>query len=404
MTADELAELSEKAARLLFGGGGLKALAQLLADATAAAVLIEDDQWRHVALAEPRGGIGPLPPSFSPFFREAGSSARSNGTVVRAQISESLHALCAQMPVQSDGESALGYVTIFFRGRPGFDAAPALRVTASAAAVELLRRGSSRGQARRVFWEEFLAGDIADAADLRHQATAAGVSLAPSYVVAAFDVEGVAGSAARDAISLALSATDAVCPLLESLGQVIALFPIHHQVDVARARQAAAHAIRDLPGKGAARAVTCGMGSHHPGVLEVPLSLREARESLSLGRRLFGRGSLAVYPDLGIYALLHAGADREAFLSFANALIDPLAAYDKRHKTDLLKTLQLYFEVGENVKEAAERLSVHRHTIFYRLNQISQILKVDLKTPKDQLSVRAALAIKQMDTHERAHD
>ena len=146
------------------------------------------------------------------------------------------------------------------------------------------------------------------------------------------------------------------------------------------------------------------IGAFHADLLEVPLCLTEAREALVLGRRLFGHGSVAVHPELGIYALLHSGADRDAFLSFAARMLDPLAAYDRKHKTDLLRTLQLYFEVGENVKEAAERLSVHRHTIFYRLNQIGQILKLDLKSPKDQLSVRAALAIRLMDAHEEPHE
>jgi purine catabolism regulator len=101
---------------------------------------------------------------------------------------------------------------------------------------------------------------------------------------------------------------------------------------------------------------------------------------------------------------LHGGASREAFATFADALVEPLIEYDRKHKTDLLATLQLYFDVGENVKEAAERLSVHRHTIFYRLNQISQILKTDLKTPKGQLSLRAALAIRQMNPREETHE
>ena len=209
---------------------------------------------------------------------------------------------------------------------------------------------------------------------------------------------------ARLTIRYKLAPADAICPLAGAGNQVIALFPIRHKIDVARARQAAANAVRDLPSSGAAASVSCGIGSHHDELLALPASVREARLALTLGRRLFGRGSVAVYSDLGVYALLHAGADSEAFAEFADALLEPLLSYDRKHKTDLLATLQLYFDVGENVKEAAERLSVHRHTIFYRLNQIAQILKTDLKTPKGQLSLRAALAIRQMNLHEETHE
>lgn len=403
MTADELASLSEKAARIIAGGGGLKALAQMLADTMSGAVLIEDDQWRHLALAQGAAGVGSLPPSFSSFYPSA--RARSgNGEVVRSTISDSLHALCVQMPGQNDADVGPGYVTLFLRGKSRADAAPALRIVASAAAFEYARRGTGRGQARRLFWEQYLGGAIADAADLRAQASALGIVLPGSFIVGVFDLEGAATQNCRDLVHQALAPADAVCPLGVAGGQVVALFPVRHKVDIARARQAAANALRDLPQGGTARSVSCGIGSFHSDLLHVPLSLREAREALSLGRRLFGRGSMAVYPDLGVYALLHAGADREAFVEFAERLIEPLQDYDRKHKTDLLATLHLYFEVGENVKEAAERLSVHRHTIFYRLNQIAQILKVDLKTPKDQLSLRAALAIRQMNTHEELHD
>lgn len=401
MTADELAGLSEQAARVLSQGGGLKALAQLLADAMEGAVLMEDDQWRHLALAEARGSIGPIPPSFSIFYREAIS--RSGNGIVKAQISDTLLAICVKMPGQGDGDEAPGYVTLFVRGKTR-DAGPALRITASAASIECLRRGSSRGQVKRLFWERYLGGELLDASDIKREAQAAGVQLPAALLAAVFDVEGEAAVHARDAIAQALISSDAVCPLAGSPGHVVALFPIRHQIDVTRARQAAAHVVREVGAGKGAPCVSCGIGGYHADLLGVPLSLDEARQALTLGRRLFGRGAVAVFADLGIFALLHAGADRDAFSQFASRLLDPLAAYDRKHKTDLLMTLQLYFDVGENVKIAAERLSVHRHTIFYRLNQIAQILKVDLKSAKDQLSLRAALAIRSMGAHEESHE
>jgi hypothetical protein len=398
MNADELASLSEKAARLIASGSGLRALAQMLADELHGAVLIEDEEWRHLALAESSGGVGPLPPSFAPFHREA--RQRDNGAI-SAAISESLHAVCVHLPGPGDAEGGPGYLTLFVRGKARSGVVPALRIVASAAAVEFARRGAGRGLGRQAFWEHFLGGEITDAAELRAQAQQLGVQLAPSYVAGVFDLEGGSAQACREVLAQALAPADALCPLSSTGTIVVALFPVRHQVDVARARQAAANAVRDLPLQGAAHSVNCGIGAFHQDLLEVPIGLREAREALQLGRRLFGRGAMAVYPDLGIYALLHAGADRDDFVSFAQSLLEPLIAYDRKHKTDLLATLTLYFEVGENVKEAAERLSVHRHTIFYRLNQISQILKTDLRTPKGQLSLRAALAIRQMNASDQ---
>lgn len=394
MTVDELAALSERAARVLTSGGGLKALAQLLADAFGGAVLVEDDQWRHLALAQAAGSSGALPPSFAPHYAQP--APEDNG-VARATPAPNLHALCAPMPgASSEADGVAGYVTLFVRGKTAPKAAAALRVIASAAGVESIRRGAGRTHARRAFWERFLSGGFAEAETLRSEAATAGVSLPPAYLAAVFDVEGSAPTAIRDTMMQALAPADAQCPLAPAGGQLLALFPVRHLADVARARQAATNAVRDLVEQAAARAITCGIGGHHADILDAPKSGKEARQALALGRRLFGRNSVTLHADLGIYALLHAGAERESFARFAETCIEPLASYDRKHKTDLLATLRLYFDVGENVKEAAERLSVHRHTIFYRLNQISQILKVDLRSPKDQLFLRAALAIRQM--------
>lgn len=396
MTADEVAQLAERAARVITGGGGVKALAQLLADAVEGSVLVEDEQWRHIALAEGAGAIGTLPPSFAPYHNGAPASADAEAQIERAKIDERVTAYCAAMPGAPDAEGVAGYVTVFVTGKSASAVAAALRVVAGAAGVERVRRGAGKSQARRAFWDRLLGGGFADAAALREDATAAGIPLAQSYVAALFDVEGASPSAVRDAVALALASTDAVCPPVPAGGHVVALFGVRHQADVARARQAAANAVRDLASQGIARSVTCGIGGHHADPLDTGRSFKEARQALALGRRLRGRGSVTTYAELGIHALLHAGGDRDAFARFADATIEPLVAYDRKHKTDLVKTLRLFFEVGENVKEAAERLSVHRHTIFYRLNQIAQILKVDLRSPDDQLGVRAALAIRQM--------
>jgi DNA-binding PucR family transcriptional regulator len=70
-----------------------------------------------------------------------------------------------------------------------------------------------------------------------------------------------------------------------------------------------------------------------------------------------------------------------------------LRAYDDKHQTELVRTLRLFFDVGQNIKVAAAQLNVHRHTVFYRLRQIGEIGRLDLDSPHDQLTLRAAIAI-----------
>ncbi len=100
------------------------------------------------------------------------------------------------------------------------------------------------------------------------------------------------------------------------------------------------------------------------------------------------------YEDLGVYPLLlRGGVEVEEWRDFSDRILSPIRAYDEKHQTELIRTLRLYFEVGQNVKTAAAELSVHRHTVFYRLRQIAEISGHDLDSPHDQLTLRTAMAI-----------
>ncbi len=77
-------------------------------------------------------------------------------------------------------------------------------------------------------------------------------------------------------------------------------------------------------------------------------------------------------------------------------MLAPLRAYDAKHQTELERTLKLYFDVGQNVKTASERLNVHRHTVFYRLRQIADISSRSLDSAGDQLTFRLAIAVDEL--------
>ena len=52
----------------------------------------------------------------------------------------------------------------------------------------------------------------------------------------------------------------------------------------------------------------------------------------------------------------------------------------KMYGEDLLRTLQTYIISGCNISATAEKMFVHRHTITYRINMISQMLGVDINS------------------------
>ena len=68
-------------------------------------------------------------------------------------------------------------------------------------------------------------------------------------------------------------------------------------------------------------------------------------------------------------------------------LID-LRNYDRANHTDLYNTLKIYLEMERNVLQTANKLFIHRSTLFYRLERIRKIADVDLDDAQERLILR----------------
>ncbi|RRF90811.1 MAG: PucR family transcriptional regulator [Coriobacteriaceae bacterium] len=68
-------------------------------------------------------------------------------------------------------------------------------------------------------------------------------------------------------------------------------------------------------------------------------------------------------------------------------------AYDREHGTSYLETAVASVRFPGSPADAAEALSVHRNTYFYRVNKIRDLFHVDLKDGDDRLAVSFSAAI-----------
>ncbi|SHI17772.1 XylR N-terminal domain-containing protein [Desulfosporosinus lacus] len=95
------------------------------------------------------------------------------------------------------------------------------------------------------------------------------------------------------------------------------------------------------------------------------------------------------YRDLGIYGML--GIEPERFTWFARKVLGQVMDYDKKHNSELISTLRLYFESNQNIQAASRRGYVNDGTIKYRLKRIQEISNMDLTNPEITLQVQLAL-------------
>jgi DNA-binding PucR family transcriptional regulator len=68
--------------------------------------------------------------------------------------------------------------------------------------------------------------------------------------------------------------------------------------------------------------------------------------------------------------------------------------------TELVRTLDSFYETGRSVRLASERLGVHENTVRYRLSRVHAITGLDVAADADdQLSVQVALLVLRLQSH-----
>jgi DNA-binding PucR family transcriptional regulator len=73
------------------------------------------------------------------------------------------------------------------------------------------------------------------------------------------------------------------------------------------------------------------------------------------------------------------------------ALVEPLLEHDRERRSDLVRTLRVYFATGANASEAADRLFLHRNSMHYRLARVEKLTGLDLKRPRARLALQLGL-------------
>lgn len=71
--------------------------------------------------------------------------------------------------------------------------------------------------------------------------------------------------------------------------------------------------------------------------------------------------------------------------------LQPLLDYDMTHNTNLMETLEVYFKNCQNSINASKDLFIHRNTLLYRLERISELLDLDFNNSEQILTIQLAL-------------
>jgi purine catabolism regulator len=136
-----------------------------------------------------------------------------------------------------------------------------------------------------------------------------------------------------------------------------------------------------------------GLGRFHQGIKGLQTSYQEAKHALKLGESIGKKAGISSFSDLGLYRLIFSGNRDKEIQIYLQETINKLIEYDKERKTELVRTLQVYFMCNGNLKKVSETLFAHYNTILYRIERIQEICGFDLNCPEDRFNLEVALKL-----------
>lgn len=144
-----------------------------------------------------------------------------------------------------------------------------------------------------------------------------------------------------------------------------------------------------------------GVSNGFSSIQHFPRGYAQARAALSLGERLNQESIVCRYLDYQFYDLLAQIPDTARMGFYCHPALALLRQYDRRNDSDLYHTLRAYLENGGSIKGTAAALFIHRNSLTYRLERITDIGQIDLEDPAARFLLRVSYHIDRYLKHDK---
>jgi len=400
-------EIQRQLTRLAAENKDLNSLLQVIARSTTKPAVIHDDAGVLMAQVYPSVGrrgisgrtlIQNLP--YGDFQRWLDSDAPDNqGTIIRSPI--------GYTTVLKVEKRVAGYLSLVLKDEEidDFDRL-VLAYGADVCAIEMAKNraiASAVEQARGDWVQMWLSGTPADDDLLMTRAQQAGFNPEADYVVVVYRALTDTGQNLPLESLISLVRDDMARRQIEgAVGQyvdvIVALYPVDSNGQTARVRAQIEELRAQLAMRTPSGLVTAGISRPTQGLRALREAYREAKDAVSISHELGDMDATTFYGDLKLYQLLLALKEQNlAYMSrFYKDTLAPLVEHDERKQSDLVRTLNGFFEANGNLAQAAKDLDVHRNTLVYRLERISELTELDLNDADNRLILHLALKIQRV--------
>jgi DNA-binding PucR family transcriptional regulator len=385
---ERAAAAHDRFAGLVLEGGGVDDITAALADLLGGWVVLLGDADERLSTCgtAPESGADPGSGTSGAFDTDVlAAVARSAAVLETRQTGRLAHAGSMWAIAVKAAQSDLGVLVL--GGVDDLDDADRRTLERAAvvtALVLLFERTAAEAEQRvRTDLVSDLITGRGDPSALPTRARASGVD--PTRPLAVLVAEAAGETPRRTLLLAAHAAAGSGSVVGEHDGRVVALVPSQdpHAAAVDLARR-----LRRL-GK-----VTVGAAGPVAIDGDVPRAWDEAARTTTALDALGLAGTGASAEHLGFAGLVVGSApDVDGYV---RRHLGPLLDYDSRRGSELVRTLQAYFDAGTSPRHAATALHVHVNTVSQRLERISALLGSDWQRPDQALELQLALRLRHL--------
>lgn len=400
-------EVQRQLNRLVAENRDLNALLQVIARATAKPTLLHDDAG--VVMAQHYPSIGRRTVSARSFVQSPPYSAFQKWLVHQAPslpdaIADSPIGYTTPLKVE---KRVAGYLSLVAQAQE-LDEFDRLVLTAGAdvCAIELAKNraiASAVEQARGDWVQMWLSGTPADEDMLTTRAQQAGFTTDATYVVTVFRAMSDKSASLPLESLISLVRDDMARRQLDgAVGQyvdaIVVLYPLDEPLQLPRVRAMIMELRSQLASRTPSGLVVAGISRPVQTLSQLRDAYREAKDAVNIALELGDEEQTTFYGDLKLYQLLLSLKDRnlDHLKRFYAETLEPLVEHDERKQSDLVRTLNGFFEANGNLAKAAQDLDVHRNTLVYRLERIAELTGFDLDDADNRLILHLALKIQRV--------
>jgi PucR family transcriptional regulator, purine catabolism regulatory protein len=400
-------EIQRQLTRLAAENRDLNSLLQVIAGATAKPVVVHDDAGVLMAQVYPnvarRGTPGRTFVSSLPYSAFQSWLNRDAPAVQGAIV----HSPIGHTTVLKVEKRVAGYLSLVDgQHEPGDFDRLVLTYGADVCAIELAKTraiASAVEQARGDWVQMWLSGTPADDDLLTTRAQQAGFDPSTLFMTAVFRAVTRSGASLPLESLISLVRDDmARRQIVGAVGQyvdvIVVLYPIENLNQSTRVRNQVEEVRAQLATRTPSGLVAAGISRPMMGLTCLRDSYREAKDALSIAHELGDREKTTFYGDLKLYQFLLGLKDKnlEHLRRFYDESLFPLVKHDEQKQGDLVRTLNGFFEANGNLAKAATDLDVHRNTLVYRLERISELTGLDLNDADNRLILHLALKVQRV--------